>query len=87
MSANIVLPFSDNEIRLACENLIKTEIKPYILSHGGDIELVKVSNEKIFVKLDGACKGCSSSNITIKKLVEDKFKTFIHPELVVMQIN
>ena len=51
------------------------EIRPFLQSDGGDIELVSVENAKIVhVKLLGACVGCSVNQMTLKSGVEMTIK-------------
>ena len=45
---------------------IIAEVRPYIQSDGGDIELLKVEDAIVFVALTGACVGCPSSMVTLK---------------------
>lgn len=47
------------------------EVRPYIGSHGGGIELVGIEGDVARVKLDGACVGCSASTATLKLAVEE----------------
>lgn len=46
-------------------------IRPYINRDGGDIEFVKFEDGIVFVKLKGACVGCSGFEDTLSELVED----------------
>lgn len=56
------------------------EVRPYLRSHGGDVELVKVENETVYVRLQGACSGCSLSALTLKQGVEETIKARV-PEI------
>jgi Fe-S cluster biogenesis protein NfuA len=47
------------------------EVRPYIGSHGGGIELVSVSDGVARVRLHGSCQGCSASTRTLKLAVEE----------------
>ncbi|MCL2688492.1 MAG: NifU family protein [Chitinispirillia bacterium] len=47
------------------------EIRPGLQSHGGDIELVGVTEDNIVqVRLRGACAGCPGAAMTLKNGVE-----------------
>ena len=47
------------------------QIRPYLQSDGGDIELVKVTADKrVYVRLTGACENCPMSHQTMKIGVE-----------------
>ncbi|MDD3171069.1 MAG: NifU family protein [Bacilli bacterium] len=55
------------------ENKIKTilsKIRPYLQRDGGDVEFVKVEDGIVYVKMLGACVGCSSIDLTIKDGIE-----------------
>jgi Fe-S cluster biogenesis protein NfuA len=46
-------------------------IRPYLKADGGDVELVKISQEGIVeVKLTGACVNCPMSQMTLRAGVE-----------------
>lgn len=46
------------------------KIRPYLNADGGDIDFVKYENNLVYVRLLGACIGCSSSEDTINNSVE-----------------
>lgn len=48
------------------EKLLDEQIRPALAAHGGNVELIDVDNDKVFVKLTGGCQGCSSSQATLK---------------------
>jgi len=51
-------------------NALET-IRPYLKADGGDVELVKVTEEGIVeVKLTGACTNCPMSSMTLRAGVE-----------------
>lgn len=46
-------------------------VRPYLGSHGGDVELLEVSDEGVVrLRLLGSCDGCPSSSVTLKLAVE-----------------
>ncbi len=46
-------------------------VRPYLGSHGGDVELIEVSEEGVVrLRLLGSCDGCPSSSVTLKLAVE-----------------
>lgn len=59
---------------------IIAEIRPFIQSDGGDIELLKIEDNIVYVHLSGACIGCPSSMVTLKQGVEVRIKEDI-PEI------
>ena len=46
------------------------KIRPYLQRDGGDIELVDIQDGVVYVRLLGACIGCSSLDVTLKDGVE-----------------
>ncbi|MEO8727111.1 MAG: NifU family protein [Acidobacteriaceae bacterium] len=47
------------------------KVRPYLKSHGGDVELVSIDEGILRVQLQGTCGSCSSSALTLKTAVED----------------
>ena len=66
----IVKPSLTERVEAALEG-----IRPMLASHGGDVELVKISPPAIEVRFTGSCDGCPASALTfhagVKKAVED----------------
>jgi len=73
------------KIKLIDETL-EREVKPALKQDGGDIELIDVDGNTVFVKLRGACASCSKSQVTLKGYVEAKLKELVAPELVVEEV-
>ena len=44
--------------------------RPYLKSHGGDVELTSIEDGLVHVRLQGTCSGCSSSSETVRSTVE-----------------
>jgi Fe-S cluster biogenesis protein NfuA len=45
--------------------------RPYLKSHGGDVELAGVRDGIVHLRLHGTCGSCPSSSITLNNAVED----------------
>jgi Fe-S cluster biogenesis protein NfuA/nitrite reductase/ring-hydroxylating ferredoxin subunit len=45
-------------------------VRPQLQGHGGDVTLVRIEDQTAFVRLQGACNGCSMSSVTLRNLVE-----------------
>ncbi|HPW87803.1 MAG TPA: NifU family protein [Kaistella chaponensis] len=56
-------------------------IRPFLNKDGGDIELIDVKDNIVYVKLQGNCNGCPMSFSTMKLGVENTIKQFA-PEIV-----
>lgn len=46
------------------------KIRPFLVDDGGDIEFIKYEDNIVYVKLLGACAGCSLIDVTLKEGVE-----------------
>lgn len=60
------------------------KVRTGLKSEGGDIELVDVKDETVYVKLKGACGTCPMSTLTLKNWVETTMKKEI-PEVKAVQ--
>ena len=45
-------------------------IKPYLENDGGNLEYIKFEDGIVYIKLLGACAGCSMIDITLKDGIE-----------------
>ncbi len=61
------------------------EIRPYLKSDGGDVELIDIENNIVKVKFLGNCSGCSINKMTLKSGVEMTIKQ--HAPEVIEVIN
>ena len=50
------------------------KIRPMLQADGGDVELVGVDDSVVKVRLQGACKGCPMSQMTLKNGIEKFIK-------------
>jgi len=60
------------------------KVRVSLKAEGGDIELLDVRNDIVYVKLKGACGTCPMSTLTMKSLVETSIKNEI-PEIKAVQ--
>ncbi len=61
-------------------------IKPYVHSHGGDVELVDVKDKTVIVRLKGACEGCSQVSFTLQQTILEAVKAYV-PEIENIQLD
>ena len=66
---------AETRVRRALE-----EVRPYLGSHGGDVELLSVKDGVARVRLEGTCNGCPSSAVTLRNAIEEAI-TKAAPEL------
>ncbi len=66
--------------RQTVAKVISDRVVPALEAHGGGIELIDVKDEKVFVRLTGACGTCPMAIMTLKAGVERELKAAF-PEL------
>tara|TARA_B100001059_G_C17472617_1_gene397774 strand:- start:275 stop:511 length:237 start_codon:yes stop_codon:yes gene_type:complete len=52
------------------------EIRPFLMSDGGNIKLLSIEGFIVKVQLEGACIGCSVNQMTLKNGVEATIKKY-----------
>ena len=55
-------------------------VRPYMQSHGGDVTLVELQDNTVYVRLSGNCNGCSMSSATLQNIVEESLREHV-PEI------
>ncbi len=80
-----MIPFNDEELTPVVEKSLE-KIKPILALDGGGIKFLDIRNGTVFVQLQGACASCSSSNQSLKYIVERQLRMDIHPEIKVVNI-
>ncbi len=69
-------------LELTKENVEKVldELRPYLMSDGGNVELVDVEGPIVKLRLQGACGSCPSSAMTLRMGIERRLRETI-PEI------
>jgi Fe-S cluster biogenesis protein NfuA/nitrite reductase/ring-hydroxylating ferredoxin subunit len=60
-------------------------VRPYLGSHGGDVDLLEVSDDGVRLRFTGSCKSCPSSSVTLELAVEDAIRAAA-PEIVSIEV-
>jgi len=58
----IIRPDAKTQVALLLE-----KIRPYIRSHGGDVEFVDLRGDTVIIKMFGSCVGCSQIDTTLRE--------------------
>jgi NifU-like protein len=74
------------KIKLIQETM-EREIQPSLKEDGGDIELIDIDGDKVYVGLRGTCSSCPASDFTLKNYVETKLREFVSPEITVEEVT
>jgi Fe-S cluster biogenesis protein NfuA/nitrite reductase/ring-hydroxylating ferredoxin subunit len=59
----------EDRVRAALE-----EVRPYLDSHGGGVELLDVAGGTVHLRMRGTCSGCPSSAVTLKLAIEEAIR-------------
>lgn len=63
------------------------KVRPYLGSHGGNVELLDVSAEgQVSLRLEGSCHGCPSSQVTLKYAIEEEIYKAA-PDVTAIQVE
>lgn len=63
------------------EAVLEEKVRPSLRNHGGEIEVERLENGVLYVKMLGQCAGCPSADLTNESLVEAELTAAL-PELV-----
>lgn len=63
------------------------EIRPFLISDGGNIKLVDIDGSVVKVQLEGACIGCSVNQMTLTNGVEATIKKHAPEITEVINVN
>ncbi len=63
------------------ERIINKQVRPQIITHGGDINLLSFDEGIVKIKLLGQCSSCPASYLTVKHLVLAELQKAI-PEII-----
>jgi Fe-S cluster biogenesis protein NfuA len=61
-------------------------VRPYMDSHGGNIELVALEDGVAHLKLEGSCHGCGASQTTMELAIEEALQA-VAPDLLGLEVD
>ncbi|MCG9127190.1 iron-sulfur cluster assembly accessory protein [Candidatus Poribacteria bacterium] len=73
-------PTWDNPKAQKIQELIDERINPAVAAHGGQIELLNVEDDAIYIHMGGGCQGCGMANVTLKHGIEGMIQE-VFPEI------
>lgn len=56
------------------QKILEKEVRPALMAHEGDVELISYESQVVKVKLHGKCSGCPSAYLTTEELIAAKIK-------------
>ena len=78
---------SKEEKKKQIEEIINQEIRPMIMSHGGDITVLDVKDNEVFIAYQGACMGCAAAATSTLSFIENTLKERLSSEITVSPIS
>ena len=67
------------------EQVIDKYVRPMLQKDGGDMEIVDIKDHLVYCQLQGRCRGCASSEQTMKLIVEKTLKDLVDERIRVIQ--
>ena len=61
-------------------------VRPYLASHGGAVEVVRIKDGAVYLRLEGSCKGCPASQATLELAIKKALNESA-PDLVGLQVE
>ena len=65
------------------KKLIDEVVSPLIAADGGRIELVRIVDKRLIVRLSGVCSGCPGRPYTLSGIVEPAARKLLGPDIQV----
>ena len=56
------------------QRILEEDVRPALMAHEGDVELISYESQVVKVKLHGKCSGCPSADLTTEELIAPKIK-------------
>ena len=56
------------------QRILEEDVRPALMAHEGDVELISYKSQVVKVKLHGKCSGCPSAYLTTEELIAAKIK-------------
>ncbi len=69
------------------EQIMDDQIRPMLRKDGGDAEIVDIKEMAVYVRLAGACAGCSGAMTTLKLLVEKTLKEQVDERIRIVAVS
>ena len=62
------------------------KVRPYLRSHGGNVELISLTNDVARLRLQGTCKSCASSTVTLELAIRHAIEEAC-PDLIGFEVE
>lgn len=62
-------------------------LRPFLINDGGNIEFVKYEDDKVYIRMMGACANCIMIDATLKEGIEAAIKSEVPSVLEVINLS
>ena len=69
------------------EEVLEKQIAPILRADGGDLELVDIAGDTVYVALRGRCAECVASEFTMSQVVQTRLRELVDESLVVEEVR
>lgn len=69
------------------QETIDREIRPHLKVDGGDVEIVDIDANKVYIRLLGTCLNCPAGGFTTKEFIEKKLKELVDKDIIVEEFK
>ncbi|MEN8126230.1 MAG: Fe-S cluster assembly protein NifU [Planctomycetota bacterium] len=69
------------------QDTINEQIRPALQADGGDIDLLDVEGDKVFVAFRGMCAQCKMAEFTMRDVVQARLREFVSDALTVEEVK
>ena len=59
------------------EQVLEEKVRPALLSHEGDVQIVEYADGVLKIRLTGHCSGCPSARLTTEELIAAEVKEVV----------
>ena len=74
---------SNIQLMKGVEDAIEKHVRPALRMDGGDVDLIDIEGENVFVALRGRCASCVASGATLKQFIQQKLRELVDESIVV----
>ena len=67
----------EEEIRDKIQTLFDREVNPALMQHGGNVRLIDVKGNEVYIQLGGGCVGCGMVDVTLKGGIERAIRELV----------
>lgn len=80
------MKLSPYQLSKRIETVLAEDVRPMLAADGGDVEIVDIKENLVYVELTGACASCPGASGTIQHVVEKTLRNKVDDALRVIQI-